>query len=86
MCLWETTTGVHLVHDKRDIACSEFLDEEVAEEVVVPGQIPHVHDLGRPPLPLECRRAGSRRCGSHLALAVGDDEEGEEESPPSYDA
>ena len=53
MCLWETTTGVHLVHDERDIACSEFLDEEVAEEVVVPGEIAHVHDLGRPPLPLE---------------------------------
>ena len=34
--LWQTTTGVHLVNDERDIACAEFFNEQVAEEVVVP--------------------------------------------------
>ena len=39
--------------DERETTCAELLDEEVAEEVIVAREVAHVHDLGRPPLPLE---------------------------------
>lgn len=43
--LGETARCVHLVDEERDVAGAELLDEEVAEEIVVLGEIAHVHDL-----------------------------------------
>lgn len=45
VCLGETTGCVHLVDVEGDVAGAELLDEEMAEEVVVLGEIAHVHDL-----------------------------------------
>ena len=52
--------------DKRKAASAEFLDEKVAEEIVIARKVAHVHDLGGPPCTLEDGRAGARRrrhCG-----------------------
>ena len=51
--LGDTTGRIHLVHDEGDVAGAHLFDEQMAEEVVVPGEVAHVHDLGWPPLPLE---------------------------------
>jgi len=47
--LGETAGRIHLVNIKRNSASAEFLDEEMRNKVVVVGQIPHVHNLRRPP-------------------------------------
>lgn len=43
--LGETTRCVHLVDEEGNVAGAELLDEEMAEEVIVLGEIAHVHDL-----------------------------------------
>ncbi len=39
--------------DKGKAAGSEFLDEQVTEEVIVAREVAHVHNLGWPPCTLE---------------------------------
>lgn len=52
-------TAIHLVHDEGDGAGPEFLDEKVAEEIVIPREVAHVHNLGRAPYG-QCGRARAR--------------------------
>ena len=37
------------MNEKGYAPCAEFLDKQVTEEVVVPREVRHVHDLGEPP-------------------------------------
>ena len=37
------------MNEKGDVPCAKLLDEQVTEEVVVPREVRHVHDLGKPP-------------------------------------
>ena len=51
VCLGKTPEGVHLVDDdgRFRTEISEFLDEEMAEVVVVAREVAHVHGLGEFP-------------------------------------
>ena len=37
------------MNKERDTSCAKLLDEQVTEEVVVPREVSHVHDLCEPP-------------------------------------
>lgn len=37
------------MNEERDASCAKLLDEQVTEEVVVPREVSHVHDLCEPP-------------------------------------
>lgn len=43
--LGEPSSRVHLVYDERDGTSTEFLNQQMAYEVIVPGEVAHVHDL-----------------------------------------
>ena len=47
--LGEAPGWIHLVNQKGDAPCAKFLDKQVAEEVGVPREVRHVHDLCEPP-------------------------------------
>ena len=42
---WHEAARVHFVYQKWDCCGAKFLDEEVGEEVVIAGEVVHVHDL-----------------------------------------
>ena len=68
--LGDGATCVHLVYDEGDGASTEFLDEEVAEEIVVAGEVAHVHNLGGTPCEVG-GRARARLWLRHGAQRVG---------------
>lgn len=47
--LWEAPYGIHLVNVERHGTCTELLNEQVADEIIVVGEVAHVHDLGGAP-------------------------------------
>ena len=48
-CLWEATRGVHFMDEEGDVACSEFLDQEMRKKVIIAREVLDFHDFGRAP-------------------------------------
>lgn len=72
--LWESSGRIHLVYAEGDIPGTKLFDQKVAEKVVVPGEVTHVHDFRGPPCQWGSSkgvRGPCRRRRGHRALQRG---------------